>query len=140
MSAVVTLLRRGDLVWRHTGNPADRERRGEVVEVLGQNATVQWSDGETETVNRDQLAVALRREWAEWTSPQLVVHLVERRTGRCSTCGRRHKVEGTRVSWFADDDFWGTITSVADDGVLITVEWDDGPAETVEASRVRARG
>jgi hypothetical protein len=44
---------------------------------------------------------------------------------------------GARVSWFADDDFWGTVT--AREGDQVTVDWDEAPAETVNLGRLRLR-
>ena len=28
---------------------------------------------------------------------------------------------GSRVTWFSDEDYWGTVTAIVDD--LITVDW-----------------
>lgn len=44
---------------------------------------------------------------------------------------------GTRVSWFADEDYWGTVT--ARDGDTLTVDWDEGPVQQVRIGQVRFR-
>lgn len=45
---------------------------------------------------------------------------------------------GSRVSCFADEDYWGTVT--ARDGGTLTVDWDEGPAgDTVPLGKARFR-
>jgi hypothetical protein len=44
---------------------------------------------------------------------------------------------GSRVTWFADEDYWGTVT--AREGDQVTVDWDQGPVETIELAKVRWR-
>jgi hypothetical protein len=49
----------------------------------------------------------------------------------------RRVVPGTRVTWFADEDYWGTVT--AREGDHITVDWDEGPVEVVDLGQVTYR-
>ena len=44
---------------------------------------------------------------------------------------------GSRVTWFADGDCWGTVITL--DGQRVTIRWDGGTEGTAERSQIRFR-
>ena len=45
---------------------------------------------------------------------------------------------GSRVTWYSDSNYWGTVTDVR--GAILLVRWDSGLEGSVEMHDVRLRG